>query len=1017
MKGKRLISLLAAIVMLALLIPSAMAETIENVVVLSAPLVRSSTVRDGMLRVWLKSIGDVTALDVTVTGNYSVNGNTALALSTGDTVNISFDKATGQITMVMNGVTYAMGQEMRLRRHQADGDSAVSIAQASRPKNLYAGDLQLIAVEKTDGYQLYPIVHIYLEYYLYGVVPNEMSSSFPIEALKAQAVTARTYAMRYMDAGGNYDLNDTSSSQVYRGDSGSVTNATKAVDETRGIVINNEGVLSGTYYTASNGGQTESVKNAWGSSSHAYLRVKDDPFDAANTSSIRRRVMVYADFDHASQNTYLSQLLADAAREQLGDTAVIQTIYSVTPHTPKYAQPSRLYTMMDFGVTALADGETKNITLSFSIFNDLEAGLGMSINSGANELWSVEKLEGNFRITAARYGHGIGMSQRGAQQMAKMGYTYDQILGFYYEGCERVQHTFAHTILPAGGTSDVVNTVPPADITPSQQDVATVTLSGTGDAASLRYTASSDGKTLIGISNGAAVTVLAKGAEWTLVRYGEINGYLPTAQLVFPQTPPTTTTETPTTITLWATVTGTDALNLRAGPGFEYEATTQLARDSVLCVLGTSGEWVKVQYGSMVGYVSPDYLTYYNAYPGEISSDSSAMVSLPDAGLTAPLRGTPAMTAAVILEIDHGTQVNVLSNDGSWCLVEVAGVEGYLLTSMLDFSATGVTPTTIPGAAGMTATVNSTASTLNLREGPSTEDSIIAEIPKGTTIIVTDKGEEWCAVKWGNLTGYVMTKYLLFDETETPGPSQSNSPTPTPTPTPTPSSSAAPQGQTAWVLGTVNYVNLRAEASMDAAVITQIPTGDELIVLADLGTFSQVQHGVGTGYVLSKHLTYVKPQQSIGIRYINTDVDPLALRDKPTTSGSTVLIRIARGEKVMLYETQGDWSYVQYGDYVGYCATGYLSHKKPTQYEVDETPLYDPTLTSVEGWTARVNTTDGAELPMLKWCSMEAPNLKNIPNETAVTILEKGDIWCKITYEGVNGYCLTSRMTLIPPAD
>ena len=441
MNAKRLISVLTALIMTMLLCVPAYADPLPGVFVRSAPLIRSGETKNGMVRVWLESLGNPSKLTVTVTGNYSVNGNTAMSLSSGDAVSIGFDSVTGEITMTMDGLTYAMGQEMRLRRHQANGTSAVSIAQSKRPSNLYPGDLQLLAVKTASGYKLMPIVHVYIEYYLYGVVPYEMSSSSPIEALKAQAVAARTYTLRRLNGrvSYDYDIGDTSSDQVYYGYTGSVTNATKAVDETRGIVIMNDGSLSGTYYTASNGGQTEAVKNAWGGTAYPYLGVKDDPFDLMNSGSIRRKLTVYSDFAHTAQNATLKQLLSDAIKEKLGETAEIQTINSIIPHTPKYAAPSRLYTMMDFNVTALVGMTYAEETLSFSIFSDLEGPLEMSINkNNKNELWAVETMAENFLITVGRYGHGIGMSQRGAQALAQDGWDAYEILAHYYSGDVRL---------------------------------------------------------------------------------------------------------------------------------------------------------------------------------------------------------------------------------------------------------------------------------------------------------------------------------------------------------------------------------------------------------------------------------------------------------------------------------------------------------------------------------------------------------------------------------------------------
>lgn len=1032
MNMKRLFSLCAAFFMTMLLFVPAQAASLEDVVVVSAPLRRSADVQDGMVRVRLESLGDVTHLDVTVTGSYSINGNTALSVSDGETVAVDFNKNTGAITFTMNGLTYAVsGNEMRLRRHQADGESAISIAQANRPKNLYPGDLQLLAVENDDGtYKLYPIVHVYLEYYLYGVVPYEMSSSFPVEALKAQAVAARTYTMRAMNARASktFDLGDTSSDQVYKGYTGSENNATRAVDATKGIIIMNDGTLSGTYYTASNGGQTEAVKNVWGSSGYPYLKVKDDPFDVLNSSSNRRRLTVYSDFDHASQNATFADLLTAKVKSQLGKSAVIETIDSITPHTPKYATPSRLYTKLDIGVTALVEGSSRKATLSFDIFADLESQLSLSINGGQNELWSVEKLDEGFRIVVGRWGHGIGLSQRGAQQMARMGYTYDQILGFYYDGCERVQFTFTHTILPAGGSSEITNAEPPAEITPAQKNQATVSLPGLNDVAPLRYTPSENGKTLVGIPNGSVLTLLSKGDDWSLVCYGEINGYLPTSWLAFSDDSAGTGDGSATTITLWATVTGTNALNFREGPGFDYDIQTELAEGTVLCVLGTEGEWAKVQYGNRIGYVSPTYLTFHSEYPSETSGNTSAMVSLSAEGETAPLLISPSTAATVMMDVLHGTQVTVISNDGSWCRVKVAGLEGYLLNSQLDFDATGVTLPDAPEEDVLTAIVNTQATTLNLRQGPSTDDIILVQIPKGDTVVVTSYGTEWCAVSWGEHDGYVMTKYLLFNgeipevpdtggnNTEDPdaGTTDPENPDSGEDVEPLPPEEDIPTGKTAWVMRTVNYVNLRETASTEGKILTTIPSGDELTVLEKGGTFSLVRHGVGTGYVLSKHLTYTKPLETIGILFVNTVSDALALRDEADLYDSTVITYIPKGEKVLLIAEAGDWSHVQYGEYTGYCSSAYLSRRRPTEYEADDTPIYDPSMIAVNGWKAVVNK-GGGSLSMRKWCAGDAPEMTTVPDGNTIKLLARGEIWCKITFEGETGYCLTSKLILLAP--
>ena len=123
------------------------------------------------------------------------------------------------------------------------------------------------------GYKLYTIAHINIENYLYGVVPYEMGSSAPLEALKAQAVAARTYTVRMMSARTSwlYDVVDTTGDQTYNGTPASASNCNTAVDGTEGILIKNGSAYTATYYSSSNGGQTESIKNAWGTSGYDYL--------------------------------------------------------------------------------------------------------------------------------------------------------------------------------------------------------------------------------------------------------------------------------------------------------------------------------------------------------------------------------------------------------------------------------------------------------------------------------------------------------------------------------------------------------------------------------------------------------------------------------------------------------------------------------------------------------------------------------------------------------------------------
>ncbi|MDO4741612.1 MAG: SpoIID/LytB domain-containing protein, partial [Eubacteriales bacterium] len=142
----------------------------------------SGTTVSGTVRVYLSSIASNTSVDVTIDGSYSVGGDASRALDRGETIRVS--NSGGTLRMTRGGQTSTMGSSFKLRRHQSSGNNGVYIAQARKPQSLYPGDIEFIA----KGGNVQIIVHVYMEDYMRGVLPYEMDNSFPLEALKAQAV-------------------------------------------------------------------------------------------------------------------------------------------------------------------------------------------------------------------------------------------------------------------------------------------------------------------------------------------------------------------------------------------------------------------------------------------------------------------------------------------------------------------------------------------------------------------------------------------------------------------------------------------------------------------------------------------------------------------------------------------------------------------------------------------------------------------------------------------------------------
>ena len=962
----------------------------------SAPLVKAST-RNGMVRVYLSSMGNPTKIDITVAGSYTADGKTDMALTRGETLSVSFDMSTGYMTMNRGGKTYDMGREMVLRRHAANGANGLRIAQTRMPDNLYPGDLRLVAQKSGNTWRMYAIVHVYIESYLYGVVPYEMGNSAHLEALKAQAVAARTYTLNKMNirSGSLYDVVDTTADQVYYGNSDTTENCSAAVDATRGIVVMNGTELTGTYYTASNGGQMESAANGFGSSGLSYLTVKDDPFDLTNSASVVRRATVYADYNHADQHASLKALLSSRAKSAFGADAEIVRINAVTPHTPMYASPSRLYTLMDFDVTVRRSSGSTNGVLTLDIFSDLEKLLGMSINTRENELWSVENRGDRFVLSARRFGHGVGMSQRGAMQMGAQGYTYDQILGFYYNDCRRVQYTFTHTVLSPledGGSDTIVSTEPPAEITQPDGHTATVRLSALEDHLAIRAAASDKAAVLTSVMNGSIVTVLAKKTNWTLIRLGRIVGYVPTAALRFSGNPPTSSNETPTVISKWATVSCKGTLNLRSAASMTAKVLAAIPDGAVLCVFSTKEGWAQVQYGAQVGWASADFLRMSSVYPGHAggSNQSEAVVRIPSGSGTVNLRETASTASRVLGTIPHGTYVTVLANDGSWCFVQFGGVEGYVMNRYLSFDPQDnepepETPEEEPelDEGEQEAVVRTPSGSLNLRAEPSAAAAVLMTLPRGESVIVTRRGDEWCAVRYAGISGYVMTRYLSF-----------------------PDDGALAPVAYGIVATQSSPLNMRSQPSAGGAVVTTLPRGTRVGILSYSGDWTRVTFRNKTGYVLSAYLRKegeAAPEQPVAYARVNTSSGSLNLRETPSAD-ARVLAGIPQGTVIEVLQRRDGWVKTRYSGLSGYVMERYLAFGDTSEPEEDE-PLF-----------AWVNTSEGG-LNLRETADYSAAVLAGIPRHAKVEVLIRADVWCKVKYQGYTGYVRTEYLTFREPAD
>jgi len=192
-------------------------------------------------------------------------GGTYVARDSGGQIVVT--SSTGKrVARVPNGASFKSSAPLRLLGPALNGISS----------GLYRGAVEL----RTEGSGLTAINVLDLDTYVRGVVAGEMPSSWPLEALKAQAVAARTYALATRKTNGLFDQYPDTRSQVYRGVTGESVPSDAAVSQTAGRILTYGGVPAVTYYFSTSGGHTENVEFSFvGSLSKPWLVGVPDPYD------------------------------------------------------------------------------------------------------------------------------------------------------------------------------------------------------------------------------------------------------------------------------------------------------------------------------------------------------------------------------------------------------------------------------------------------------------------------------------------------------------------------------------------------------------------------------------------------------------------------------------------------------------------------------------------------------------------------------------------------------------------
>ena len=347
--------------------------------------------------------------------------------------------------------------------------------------NNYRGEIEVRRYSTSD---MTVINILSMQEYLYGVVPREIGGNSPIEAVKAQAIIARTYAAKNYNkrSSWGFNLTNTVDDQAYGGYDWENPNSNNAVDETCGMVATYNGELIGGYYFSTSGGYTESSVNVWGGNV-AYLKAVPDPYEPDNLPKTTWEVTYSADEIKnllASKNINIGNItnmvvneVTDAGRvlelEIIGTKGVHTltksqartylnlnsqwfTINDAEPEIPEYtvdeddikidrdediesipqdeSEKKEIKPLLS-KLIAIIKGEKSEKDNTYAELSEDDDLTRISISYNARK-----KIVDTFEIKGRGWGHAVGMSQNGAKGMASNGFTCEEIIKWYYKGVE-----------------------------------------------------------------------------------------------------------------------------------------------------------------------------------------------------------------------------------------------------------------------------------------------------------------------------------------------------------------------------------------------------------------------------------------------------------------------------------------------------------------------------------------------------------------------------------------------------
>ena len=453
-------------------------------------------------------------------------------------------------------------------------------------------------------------------------------------------------------------------------------------------------------------------------------------------------------------------------------------------------------------------------------------------------------------------------------------------------------------------------------------------------------------------------------------------------------------------------------LRVRNAASPSSETIGYLLNGSNVSIIGEESGWYKINFNGRTGYVSKDYIKR-----GSAAQHTANLIAVPEQAASGigtvvnvnsrlNIRSAAGTESSIVGHLGNGETVNIIGKQGNWYHIDHNGTKGYVSSEYLQegSQANNSTSNNVDNSAnsrtGSKGTVVNVSSTLNIRSGAGTGNSIVGSLRNGETVSILGKENGWYRINHNGVTGYVSAEYLREGSS---GNSNSGSS----------SNTTTNASGTGTVVGVSSTLNIRSGAGTGHSVVGHLRNGETVNITGKENGWYRINHNGVTGYVSAE---YLKEGSSGGNNSGSTNAGSSSNTTTNVSGKGTVVnvstslnVRLGagtehavvgsllNGQVVNIVRKEGSWYHIEHNGIRGYVLESFLQEGAQ-----ELRPNLDISNTVSTGKGQVYNIT--SNLRVRSAASTNSTVLGYLLNGEIVDITGTSGGWVKINYRGSTGY-------------